>query len=565
MQKKYEFALITFFSLFAILFLVLAIIGGMRSYSPIPFWDMWNGYLDFYAKIYSGNWFAWWAQHNEHRIVLARIFFWLDIRYFHGQGWLLIVVNYLLLSVVTISFVLICNKVNKGKDKYLALFLVCWLFFWSQHQNLTWGFQSQFILAQLFPFIALWLLSKSVDSTRLTTIYFSVSVIIGFLSIGSMANGIITLPLMWLYALILRMTRLRTLVLFVLSIICICLYFYEYHAPPGHGSLTLAIRDNPIGLIRFMATYLGSPFYYVFGKSYFGKIMSEFFGILILSGTGFFIIMLSRSSRDNVLNIALLFFIIYIIGTSLGTAGGRLIFGIDQALEGRYTTPALMVWGAAFLIIMPYFRRLKLHTFVPYVLIFLLIFMLQEQVKALDNQRSKLTEQNVAALSLALDLEDEGQIKHILPSATWGQELAKIPRERQYSIFGYGNIQKLSLFMHKSSLTRTLNGAEHCTGYIDSVHKIDGRGNDYLSISGWAFDTKNKEKSDLIYLLDSLGNPAGVGFIGIERQDVANSISKDALYSGFKGYVKASQQEKDIFVEIVDTHCFIKLKVPLSK
>lgn len=105
-----------YFPFFAFLFFGMALYGGWRNYSSVPYWDMWNGYLDFYTKISSGDWSAWWAQHNEHRIVLARVFFWLDIRYFHGQGWFLIVLNYLLLIISTSIFLWLGKKfINKKK------------------------------------------------------------------------------------------------------------------------------------------------------------------------------------------------------------------------------------------------------------------------------------------------------------------------------------------------------------------------------------------------------------------------------------------------------------------
>src|SRR5690349_8591139 len=75
---------------------VLAVVGGFRHYSPVPFWDMWPGYVDFWVRLSEGEWGAWWAQHNEHRIVLARLLFWVDHAVFGGTIGFLFVVNYLL-------------------------------------------------------------------------------------------------------------------------------------------------------------------------------------------------------------------------------------------------------------------------------------------------------------------------------------------------------------------------------------------------------------------------------------------------------------------------------------
>ncbi|MGD4365427.1 hypothetical protein QT713_22860, partial [Xanthomonas citri pv. citri] len=42
------------------------------TFSPVPFWDMWDGGLGFYVRQMTDV-SQWWAQHNEHRIVLSRI------------------------------------------------------------------------------------------------------------------------------------------------------------------------------------------------------------------------------------------------------------------------------------------------------------------------------------------------------------------------------------------------------------------------------------------------------------------------------------------------------------
>jgi hypothetical protein len=56
----------------------LAVAGVCRAYSPVPFSDMWDGYLHFFMQVSDGDSGAWWRQHNEHRIVLARLLFWIN-------------------------------------------------------------------------------------------------------------------------------------------------------------------------------------------------------------------------------------------------------------------------------------------------------------------------------------------------------------------------------------------------------------------------------------------------------------------------------------------------------
>jgi hypothetical protein len=56
--------------------LVLAVIGAVRWYSPVPYWDMWDGYLIYYLfSVQSGIWAHVFAQANEHRVTLSHLLF----------------------------------------------------------------------------------------------------------------------------------------------------------------------------------------------------------------------------------------------------------------------------------------------------------------------------------------------------------------------------------------------------------------------------------------------------------------------------------------------------------
>ena len=110
MTKTLQHTYILFvFSFLAIIFISLAIYGGIQLYSPIPFYDMWDAYLNFYVQVNQGDIAYWWSQHNEHRIVLSRILFWIDIRFFQGRIWFLIVINYLLITITFGFFYIILN------------------------------------------------------------------------------------------------------------------------------------------------------------------------------------------------------------------------------------------------------------------------------------------------------------------------------------------------------------------------------------------------------------------------------------------------------------------------
>ena len=65
---------------------------------------MWEGYLGFYERVADGEWSAWWAPHYEHRILLNRLLYWADIRWFRGTNIFLLAADYVLLALIVAMF-----------------------------------------------------------------------------------------------------------------------------------------------------------------------------------------------------------------------------------------------------------------------------------------------------------------------------------------------------------------------------------------------------------------------------------------------------------------------------
>ena len=550
------------FLLSAIVFVTLAIVGGIRSYSPVPSWDMWDGYLGFFTKTISGDTSAWWAQHNEHRIVLARFFFWLDLTFFAGQGWFLIVVNYLLQAMVCILFWVIWKESRSDKHYWIGYFIIAWLFWWIQNDNLIWGFQSQFIFAYLLPLSAFYFLHRATSASTNNYIFFCFALLFGVLSIGSMANGTLTLPLMTSYALVARMGWRRTASLIILSVIALWSYFHDFNAPGGHGSLKEALSETPLNLMTYVLLYLGGPFYYLFGKGGGGQVIAMISGIFLIVSSAAFAWRIVRIAHITSLPLALLFFILYIGGTALGTGGGRVIFGIDQALTSRYMTPALMAWVALILLFLPRLeavgQSLRRGIWIPFLLVILL--MLPLQLKALASKQSLLFEREIAALALELGVADQSQIGSIFPSADWALSIAEEPVARNLSIFGVFPFKDVREMIGQKS-SKALRPDYQCLGSIDEIQTIEGDSK-FIRVRGWIFDPHSRQVPKSAQLIDENGVVQGLIITGQNRPDVANAIDSIAKNSGFKGYVKASVQGRA--VNLIDTQggCQLFSKIP---
>jgi hypothetical protein len=551
---------VTSFTLIAI-----SVTGGVLNFTPVPFWDMINGYLDFYVKLSTGDWSAWWRPHNEHRVIISRVLFWVDIAIFNGHIWFLIACNYICVFFSAIVFYRFLKESSISREKStiftLGIFFTAWLFSWSQQENLTWGFQSQFFLAQLIPLLAFYLLYKSTLSCIGSTKYFIWSCLTGIAAIGTMANGIITLPLMIVYAIILGQGWKRITTLAVLSMLAITTYFYNY-TPPSNNSVLTALTSNPEGLAAYILLYIGGPFQYLFPQGKAASIAAYASGGFLILGTFFLAIKSIFSSHAKALRLALIFFIIYIGGTALGTAGGRLYLGVNQALSSRYMTPSLMAWVAFFILALSFYyetqKNDKKTEVLKILVVCLLGLLLPYQVKALNPDNDVLYEKRIAALALEMRIKDRHQISKIFPSVEGALHMTDTPVNENLSIFNASDIRDVS---ESIGVKTTVPVTNQCIGTLDSVTSVDYDPR-YVQVSGWIFDPINKSPPNIVQILSSDSVISGYALTGQKRVDIANAVRGKALYSGFKGYLLKEQLGSSVTLMGNSQNCWLKADIP---
>ncbi|MEC5385595.1 hypothetical protein VVD49_07655 [Uliginosibacterium sp. H3] len=541
-----------------LVFIGLAIAGAVSAYSPVPYWDMWNGYLEFYVKASSGDFSVWWAQHNEHRIFLARLLFWIDFVLFRGTGAFLVLMNFVLLGAICAVFVVIWRERSGGGA---GLFLAAWLFSWSQESNLTWGFQSQFMLALLLPLLAFYLLHRGVSDVRRSSRYFLMASVCGLLAIGSMANGVIALPLMTLFALLTRSGWRRCGALAVLSVLGILLYFHGYFSPEDHGSLRQAFLAHPTGLLLFAITYVGGPFGYLFSGSAKALLIAQIAGVCLTFAAIGFAWNALRKPKQSTLQLAMLLFILYVGGTALGTAGGRLSFGIEHALSSRYMTPSLAAWAALMVLAVPPMQA-RARRLADALLLILLVALLPQQLKTLEPKHDGLFERDVAALAIELGIKDQAQITHVFPSAEWALSVAEVPVERNLSIFGMSPLADLRERLGASSGMEELP-ATACLGHVDEVHEIK-EDPGFAQLRGWVSDGTSEAKPGVLTVVDEGMSVVGFLYGGQRRPDVVRVMGARALESGFKGYLRSASLDKPVYILGPNLQCQLKAALVTS-
>jgi hypothetical protein len=212
---------------------------------------MWPGYLEFYERATDGDWWVWRSQHAEHRIFLSRLLFWADIHWFQGKSIFLLIANYVILAAIAAIFWRIIGERVPGEKfrttrNSLRLFTCAWLFLLCQGENLVWAFNGVFFLTFLLPLCALYFLQKS--QARLLTRDFILACSCGVLAAGTMANGVLALPILPACALFLRQNILRVVALSLLCLVVMVLYFYHYSSPGGHSIFAPEVRNNILAL-----------------------------------------------------------------------------------------------------------------------------------------------------------------------------------------------------------------------------------------------------------------------------------------------------------------------------
>ena len=552
-------------SIFSILMIAFAVVGGIKGYSAIPYWDMWDGTLSFAIKSSQGDWSVWWQQHNEHRIILSKILFWMDINWFGGLSMFLIAINYLIVFVSALTLCLIfkaySNEPLRRSTILLEIFIFGWLFQWMQYQNFVWGFQSQFLLVQLLPLCAFFFLAKSDPSPINFDRNFLIACAFGVLSIGTMANGLIVLPMMIVYSLYTKQSKYRIGLLLILALVCMYFYLADYKSPGNHGSFFSTAMHDPWGLAKYAFVYLGSPFYYLsrelgISVALFSGVIFIIFYVTIVSQTVFCV-------ARNPIKIALLFYIAFLVFTALITGGGRLIFGLQQALDSRYTTPAIMAWTSLLILYSPaiLIAIKKLRVIGKIVIISICLIILSLQIRAFDSMEQLNFTKSVAGLALAMSIPDSEKIKAVYPSTEGALAISKAAQQKNFSFF-MSEPFKSARKLNQGSLLA--DNVPQCIGFIDGVEFIAGH-QDFVRVRGWLFNPATMSKPKFINFVGESNLVVGYAIVGGYRADLIESIGPESSGSGFEGYIKLDQLGSSIRAIGGQNECMsMVLKLPIQ-
>jgi len=556
----------------AIIFVFGTFFWILHDFLPIPFMDEWSTIAHWVDTQENGRsaWLTAHHQHNEHRILIPRLFFFADLEFFNGSG---------LFTLITLLVIQVAHTGLLSRVAFSALsldffgkvsvtsFLFILMFSVAQLNNLIWPFQIQFICVFFFAttsFLFLGAVGNPSPALRniFSPYYFLLGVIFAALASFSMSNGL----LVWVIGLIIglqsRWAPRRFLLFFLSASLVWVIYGSNLNSTVDFSYLLEILFHRTGKLFRYSAVYLGTPIA-PYSTNLAGVI--GYIGITITIFTSLLFIFDNKSNRFQSAGSKLFICLaLFSLGTALITGLVRLDFGLDQATANRYGTTGILFWIGnigALISITPRIStsRARLNLIANVLIFICLINLFTYQAKLGDFSRHWISLKQAGASALLANVYDHESLAGIFPDPSLVLGTSIFLKENQLSIYGsqFGSV-----------VGRPLNDfpeigvSPRCEGYIDKINIITDGETRSVKIAGWAID-RSKKAIPRVVIFANQGSTVGIGFSGVRRPDVAD-LYPDFLYSGWIGHAKYQKGteleayipagENKVLCKLIDIH-----------
>ncbi len=511
------------------------------SYSSLPWWDTWE-YIAAIAKganPLSASWL--WRQHNEHRLVIQKLFFAVDLEMFHAnQVFLLasiVVIQLLHLELWAWSMRVLGGWRGALWRSGVGLVAFC-IFCPAPWLNYTMGFQVCYVLSPLFAtlsFVGLllyWTDSQCHPGKPGASKFLWLSILAALCATYSLANGNLLWPLLVAAALLLRLSLSAVLSYAVTGTLNTFLYFYHYVRPPYHAD-PIASLGEPLRILKYVAVYFGNS--WVNGSIAAAEVIGVIglaLALVVLLQTPNYV----RASRALALLVVLTG--TFCVGTAVITAAGRLNFGVKEALQNRYQTFALPFWCSLGLLLLGYAFSLpaKRYRFLA-AQICLLAVLVRGAILAdhpIGEARAHGFGLNLAGMALRTGVYAPIVLEGVAERSDKLLLGVDYFREHQLSLFWGWDSSWLGSPLDK---VFRLASPNDCRGRLEIAPLQDAAEPGWF-VSGWAWDNQHHQPPREI-VATSDGVITGLAAVGykpfktwVSDPEIRNS------YDGFAGYVR---------------------------
>ena len=456
----------------------------ITTYSPVPHWDEWS----LFAHLADGGgWsLAWlWAQHNEHRIFVTKLFFLLDVEFFHGTQKFLLVSIFLvqLLQVGLLSWSLHALGGLRGSAWRAGTGLIAYCILCpTQYENFVWGFQLQFVVPAAMATLAVLglLLYQREGKARFLVACIAAATI----ATWSLANGMLLWPLLVFVAWWLRMKSSIWTPLLTASLCNIALYFYHYHRTASKMTLPLLSLGERA---RYAVVYLGSTFI----RHSSGSVALLAGSLGICAALIFLVRILRLRENSPLFLIELSFLMMLCLATAAATSSGRIHLGVEQATASRYQTFALLFWCCLglTLLVRAAVNRTQFTALVALLLVMMLAFATQVRLPLIDAQWHQLRLKMVG-LSLMAGVHDDAVLADAYPDPQAVLRAAGYMKQHRLSIFAGKHYEQLGAPLDSAY---RVSPASVCSGYISTTQVLPSGNEHGLRLTGYAWDDELKQ------------------------------------------------------------------------
>ena len=527
-------------ALLGIVIVATSIYGGFHYFSPIPYWDQWNGYIGFYHAIVDGDYKFFWSQHMDHRIVFPRVLFFLDIWAFGGRNAFSIVAIYVMLAFLG---AIIWREHGKGRATPYSPFIIAglifsFLFSWIQNENLKWGFQSQFVAVYLFATAAFAVYSR--PTAGFGRVFWGIA-FCGMAEL-SMGNGIATFFAMAIEGILLRRAWREIAVVILSGIIASAVYLYHFVKPVL--PLDAAVAHIPLARLKFFLIFLGNPLYSIDGSLKLAGVA----GLLLFVFAAFMTIHLYRNRQFTPYRAFLVAGYGFIVASAIGATQGRWMLGLGGAVASRYTLPVLLSFLLLSLLALDLVATKRARALIVLVPLVCLSFLAKFQ-ENVNGNIDTLYQWKLAVLAQKIGLDRpqlDGAIFPLNVHYVYERE-ANFAAEYEIGPYSHGWLHDAGLVKFDKSLV----DASRCNGFLESTRSDDVG----IEANGWVAPHIRTYDSTLVVLVNPAGDTVGYGVSGRVRPDVRASQKSAPRDSGWVGFAKPGQSDLSAYALIGDKFC----------
>jgi hypothetical protein len=513
-----------------------------RTYHEALLWDQWDS-VPFFERLRLGTatFGDFIRQHNEHRILIPRLVFALDL-------WLTDARN-----GVNIAAILLCQAVHalvfwrlialSVSDRLLrvmlAAFVMLLLFSIVQQENFYWGFQIQFVGVFLFVTVAAYARSAAqLAGPGKAPLRIAVGLLFGAGAALMMSNGVAALFCLALVFACARLFNRLTLALALIGLGLIVIYAATFTPNPGHTPLGFAPR-HPLVFLRYVAVYLGCVF------APLGLPVALLAGALGLALTGLAALGLftGRLERNRV-NLTLVSIMSFVGLTAAMTGIGRSSFGLMQAASSRYATPSAVFWAATVTLVVAWLladrnrreaRAMRLLWLTSGVTMLAILSTALVQREFHYKSRIRAADMSRASNAILSAVHDDSALRVLFPDVALMKNLwIPILKERRFNMFAR---QPWPLGSEVPE-SRLITDAARCIGAVDGVTPV-ADGADAFQLVGWAWDGDGRPFEHLV-VLSPERRVIGFGSSGYPRPDVRRHHRQvSSFWTGWLAFARA--------------------------